>query len=213
MKPVKLNLGCGIHVVSGYINVDNQFDLVDLKRAEGLYVNAKVEPGGKFVRSDVRTLPFPENYADFILCHHMIEHLPMNDVTAALREWLRVLKPTGTLYIATLDFDSVAKMWQEWADSNTDAWNINRVYMLMQCIYGNQITPGEFHCCPFNERLANFFMSTAGFPYWEVKLYKADEPAPAIEGVRDYSEARVLKTGEVHIIGRKTPPKKKGKAK
>lgn len=42
-------------------------------------------------------LPFPDNYADAIMSSHVIEHF-FNPIKA-LREWYRVIKPGGYIYI------------------------------------------------------------------------------------------------------------------
>lgn len=46
------------------------------------------------VKADICNLPFGENEFDFIICNHVLEHIP-ND-TKAMQELYRVLKPGGT---------------------------------------------------------------------------------------------------------------------
>jgi len=46
------------------------------------------------VKADICALPFKNNEFDFIICNHVLEHIP-NDTTA-MEELLRVLKPGGT---------------------------------------------------------------------------------------------------------------------
>lgn len=46
------------------------------------------------VKADICDLPFKDNTYDFILCNHVLEHIP-ND-TLAMKELYRVLKPGGT---------------------------------------------------------------------------------------------------------------------
>lgn len=81
----RLNLGCGDKPLPGYINVD-------------------IAPGrlGRKpdVLCDVRDLRcFADASADELLSVHVIEHFPRWEVPALLREWIRVLKPGGTLII------------------------------------------------------------------------------------------------------------------
>ncbi len=57
------------------------------KYAEGLYYSSKVET------ADLLDLHFEENSFDWILCNHVLEHIP-ND-RKAMEEILRVLKPGG----------------------------------------------------------------------------------------------------------------------
>ncbi|HSI70037.1 MAG TPA: methyltransferase domain-containing protein [Gillisia sp.] len=46
------------------------------------------------VKADICDLPFEDNAFDFILCNHVLEHIP--DDTRAMQELLRVLAPGGT---------------------------------------------------------------------------------------------------------------------
>jgi ubiquinone/menaquinone biosynthesis C-methylase UbiE len=50
-----------------------------------------------------RRSPFVDNTFDFIYSEHMIEHIPYVGGRAMLEESYRVLKPGGTLRIATPD--------------------------------------------------------------------------------------------------------------
>lgn len=46
------------------------------------------------VKADICNLPFKENSFDFILCNHVLEHIP--DDTKAMQELYRILRPGGT---------------------------------------------------------------------------------------------------------------------
>jgi SAM-dependent methyltransferase len=46
------------------------------------------------VKADICDLPFDDNSFDFILCNHVLEHIP--DDTRAMQELYRILKPGGT---------------------------------------------------------------------------------------------------------------------
>lgn len=46
-----------------------------------------------FVEADLTSLPFVDNRFDYVICSHVLEHVP--DDISALREILRVLKPRG----------------------------------------------------------------------------------------------------------------------
>lgn len=46
------------------------------------------------VKADICNLPFAENSFDFILCNHVLEHIP--DDRKAMQELYRILKPGGT---------------------------------------------------------------------------------------------------------------------
>ena len=63
-KQTWLNLGCGIRLLSNFINVDVAFDLKDLKEKKGTFVNAEIDKNSAFVKADMRKLPFKDNSAD-----------------------------------------------------------------------------------------------------------------------------------------------------
>lgn len=46
------------------------------------------------VKADICSLPFEDNSYDFIICNHVLEHIP--DDTKAMQELYRVLAPNGT---------------------------------------------------------------------------------------------------------------------
>lgn len=46
------------------------------------------------VKADICKLPFEDNSYDFIICNHVLEHIP--DDTKAMQELYRVLAPNGT---------------------------------------------------------------------------------------------------------------------
>lgn len=46
------------------------------------------------VKADICNLPFEDSSFDFILCNHVLEHIP--DDTKAMQELYRILKPGGT---------------------------------------------------------------------------------------------------------------------
>jgi hypothetical protein len=83
--PVRLNLGCGDKILSGYVNVD---------------VVASRAGKSPDVICDLHQLtPFEDNHADEILAVHVIEHFWRWEVEDILREWIRVLKPGGRMVL------------------------------------------------------------------------------------------------------------------
>lgn len=82
---VKLNLGCGDKILSGYINVDTVSE------------RAGNRPD---IICDVRNLDnFSDEYADEILAVHVVEHFWRWEVVSILKDWVRVLKPGGKLIL------------------------------------------------------------------------------------------------------------------
>ena len=83
VKQVNLNFGCGEEMLSGFINVDKY--------------------GTPEVKHDLDVFPYPfvNDYADYILLCHVLEHL--DDWLKVLKECYRILKTGGILDIAVPD--------------------------------------------------------------------------------------------------------------
>lgn len=93
---LRLNLGCGPRLLSGFINVDlpnnwsgKQPDVV----------------------SDIRSLPFGDGYADEVHAYHVLEHLYRWEAETTLTEWLRVLKPGGKLILELPCLDKILNVF------------------------------------------------------------------------------------------------------
>ena len=61
-----------------------------------IYVNIDPKVTPDFV-CDAAAMPFPDNYADILVCSEMIEHV--TDPSAVIKEMYRVLKPGGKIYL------------------------------------------------------------------------------------------------------------------
>lgn len=172
-KPVKINLGCGVGLKGGWINVDNTYEEEELRGKKGQFVNATIEEDAVYVKADARDLPFDDNYADYIECVDMIEHVPFNHTVLVLAEMLRVLKPGGEVLVMTVDFDELARLWTERiAGKDLDFRDQNGpFYDLLEVIYGNQKAGGEFHVSAFNPRYMNELFKHAGFEDIVITIY------------------------------------------
>ncbi len=83
----KLHLGCGDHLLEGWLNTD-----------------LRPRVAGVLPLDATRTLPFPDGSFDYIFSEHLIEHVPYPQGCKLLAECRRVLKPGGKIRLATLDF-------------------------------------------------------------------------------------------------------------
>lgn len=102
----RLNLGCGNKIRAGWVNVDFP-DNYSGKRPD--------------VCCDLRKLEFPDNYADEAEAIHVLEHFLPWEVEDVLDEWIRVLKPGGTLSIEVPCFDKVMTAFIE-GKANQGHW-------------------------------------------------------------------------------------------
>jgi len=135
-KLVKLNLGCGEDIKSGYINCD-------------LY------PKRPEVRMcDTRFLPFGDNTVDEILASHLIEHFPFMNVGSVLKEWYRVLRPNGKLVLETPDAYNTYKLFLERPDMRVKLYGH---------IHAFPTEPGNAHLFLYTEDHLMWILSECGF--------------------------------------------------
>ena len=91
---MKLNLGCGLDVREGYINID-------IRKAHPRILVLDLEK--ELLK------PFPDNSAEEIIAKDFVEHLSWRVVEAFLRDCFRVLKSGGRMYIQVPDMEAIAK--------------------------------------------------------------------------------------------------------
>jgi predicted SAM-dependent methyltransferase len=97
--PLMLNVGCGTDYKEGWVNIDNNSD----NNIEKLDLNWDLR----------KPLPFEENSVDFIFNEHFMEHLTVEEGQAALKDFMRVLKPGGILRIAMPDLEAAVAFYND----------------------------------------------------------------------------------------------------
>jgi len=90
----KLHVGAGKCVLAGWLNTDIKLEMSDV-----------------FFLDAIKPFPFDENAFDYVYSEHMIEHISRPDASFMLRECRRVLKPGGTLRIATPDLQVITGLY------------------------------------------------------------------------------------------------------
>jgi predicted SAM-dependent methyltransferase len=119
---VKLNIGSGLSVVSGWINVDASLNaffskfprfllkmlyrMSDSKQWYHREEYCDILKSHVFVHHQVEYgLPFPNQSVDYLYCSHLLDCLFPEDAHKLLREAHRVLKAGGVLRICVADFE------------------------------------------------------------------------------------------------------------
>ncbi len=90
---MKLNIGCGLNILDGYINID------------------KVKTTPDTVVKDILNLDYPADSAEEIYLRHVIEHFFEEDIKKLLQSCYRILRPGGKLVIETPDFERIVEAW------------------------------------------------------------------------------------------------------
>ena len=176
----KLNLGSGIKLKKGFINVDAFFTLKELsdgqRTKKGRFQNAVVPRGAKFVQAMIQDLPFEDDFADYIEMSHVIEHLQFRQVIPTLKEIYRVLKPGGELVVATNDTNGVVLDWVTMMTGHN--FDLQQYQNLMEVMHGDQADTGGFHLTPFNADYLNYCLTSAGFKIGEIGLIQKYQRFP-----------------------------------
>lgn len=144
LNKLKLNLACGHNYEEDYINVD--FYAPD----DAVYD----------VGFDVSKLPLPDNSVDEIKAFHIIEHFDYYAIREVLKEWHRVLKPGGRLWLETPDFLESCRAFVEGSPSMPiDEWRTQ----LYAHFFALPWLPGQVHKFLFTEKELRANLELANF--------------------------------------------------
>jgi predicted SAM-dependent methyltransferase len=91
----KLHIGCGPHVLPGWLNADLDPQSADVMRLDA-----------------TKAFDFADDTFDFVFSEHMIEHVDFKSGIFMMSECLRVLKPGGAIRITTPDLETIVAIYQ-----------------------------------------------------------------------------------------------------
>ncbi len=101
---IKINLASGQRPFpKPWINVDliEQFD------GEG-------KPYALDIKTDAKDLHmFDDNSVDIIVAHHLVEHIPLHEISSFIAEWHRVLRAGGILAVYVPNLKEIDRAWLE----------------------------------------------------------------------------------------------------
>lgn len=92
----KLHIGCGHHLLKGWLNVD-------------LFPSCSEV----FLMDVTQGFPFENGTFDYIYTEHMLEHIPYSQGNLMLLECFRVLKTGGKFRISTPDLEFLIDLYQK----------------------------------------------------------------------------------------------------
>jgi predicted SAM-dependent methyltransferase len=129
-KSVKVNLGCGLHCLPGWINIDgsltsllgsSKFDLINkiIYKLAGSSAYYKFQDYNNIIKTTnlkffnlKNRVPLKDSSADVLYCSHFLEHLSKPDGKDFLSNCFRVLKSGGVFRIVVPDLDVAFAMYQ-----------------------------------------------------------------------------------------------------
>jgi predicted SAM-dependent methyltransferase len=127
-RPVKVNLGSGLLVEPGWLNVDGSLNALVSTWPESVQSVLYRMSGSsrlvsredylamlnehRYIHHDLVTgIPFDDGSVDFVYSSHFLEHLTKADGDRLLAESYRVLRPGGTVRVAVPDLEIAVSMY------------------------------------------------------------------------------------------------------
>ena len=108
---------------------------------------------------DAGQLLFLDETFDVIYASHILEHIRQEPIKT-LKEWARVLKPDGTLYLSVPNIHFLFQMFLL-TPRTCDRFDILKV------IYGAHIDKYDYHVTGFDEEMIRILLFEAGFKHIE----------------------------------------------
>ncbi len=102
---------------------------------------------------------FEDETFDEIYASHILEHLDHNgEIIETLKEWNRVLKTEGRLYVSVPDFDVLAGMFLD-----KESYTEEERYKIMRMIFGGHVNEYDYHKIGFDLDIMAGYLTCAGF--------------------------------------------------
>lgn len=162
MPPLKLNLGSGSNKIPGYTNIDSE----KLCKPDLVFDFTK------------KRLPYPTSSVSEILLFHCLEHIEKSRHYGLFKDFSRVLKQGGKLYVSYPNFAECAKRWIDNTSGKRSFWEAT--------IYGRQLYPGDYHVCIVDPDELALLLADCGFD----KVESRPEPDEAYNTITTAIKAR-----------------------
>ena len=127
---VRINLGCGLAVAKGWINIDGSLNALVASMPPAMHALIYRLTGARqyyseaeycrllrehiFIHHDLATgLPLEDGVVDYIFSSHFFEHLYRSDAVSLLRECYRVLKKEGIIRVSIPDLEYALSLYNQ----------------------------------------------------------------------------------------------------
>ena len=164
---MKLHLGCGKRFIPGFVHID----AVDYPHVDHVATIDNLS----FIQTDS---------IDLIYNCHVLEHFKRRDVERVLREWLRVLKPGGTLRVSVPDFSQLCEVYQR----------DNKLELVIGALFGRQDYLYNIHYNVFDFTHLSQSLEQAGF----VNVRRYDWRQTEHADMDDFSQAYIPHMDKEH---------------
>jgi predicted SAM-dependent methyltransferase len=102
---------------------------------------------------------FPDDTFTEIYASHVLEHFDYTGpLVGALKEWIRVMAPGGTLYVSVPDLDVLARLFLD-----RELLSYQDRFLTMRMIFGGHIDKSDYHLVGLNEEFLRDLLRIAGF--------------------------------------------------
>ena len=102
---------------------------------------------------------FEDETFDELYASHVVEHFDYNgQLLGVLKEWYRVLKPEGKLYISVPDMDVLCQLFRE-----CKGWGPKASFEIMRVMFGGHIDQYDYHYVGFDYNILAAFLNQAKF--------------------------------------------------
>jgi predicted SAM-dependent methyltransferase len=135
----------------------------EVRRAEWEVFN--IQPGQHVDHvGDAKDLSrFSDETFDEIYASHILEHFDYKDtLNVALKEWYRVLKKEGKLYISVPNIQTICGLILN------NEFNADQRFFLLRMILGGHMNPYDYHNTGFDKDILGFFLGIAGFKKMDI---------------------------------------------
>lgn len=106
--------------------------------------------------ADARKIPFDDEYFDGVIACHILEHFWKQEHMVLLREWKRIIKPNGKIFIVVPDFMKCLKYYLE------NARGMRYSYW-EQTIFGLNRSKGDIHLSGITGQYLTELLFKSGF--------------------------------------------------
>lgn len=148
---IKLNLGCGLDLREGYLNVD-------VREIQGVNLCFDLE---------ANELPFEDGVVAEILLKDSLEHIGWRKTEWFLRECYRVLRKGGVISIQTPDLEAIAK--KVILDPNYKFGELSGYKAISYWVYGGQDYEGNLHKAGFTIPTLKGLLESVGFKVDDIR--------------------------------------------